>query len=79
VEVDKGGRGLTLCRCKRGSFKTEAGNLVIERMRSTHTTARMLQSTATGSVVNGLGILRGGAGQGEGGGVTEQGQRGRGN
>jgi hypothetical protein len=48
VEVGKTKGGLTLWRCKRGSSKNEAANLVIER--SMHTTARMLQITATGQL-----------------------------
>jgi hypothetical protein len=50
VELKKTKAGLTAWRCKRGSSKNEAANLVIER--SLHTTAKMTQLTATGQLHN---------------------------
>jgi hypothetical protein len=46
VYLGKNKAGLRLWRCKRGSSKNEAANLVIER--SMNTTAKMKQLTATG-------------------------------
>jgi hypothetical protein len=42
----KGANPMTLWRCKRGSNKNEAANLVVER--SLHTTTKMSLLTATG-------------------------------
>jgi len=62
VKIGKTKAGLTLWRCKRGSSKNEAANLVIER--SLHTTAKMTQLTATGWLQFSLALLQCGGGVG---------------